>query len=155
MFKRVLKTGLINPVFFCLTSLIPLSPAAQATPLPTAQISVGGTKVNVEIAATDSSRSQGLMHRRELPDDQGMLFVFPTLDNYCFWMKNTPLPLTIAFIDEEGVILNLADMTPYSEEAHCPAWPIGYALEMKRGWFASHGISPGATLGGLPKRQSP
>ncbi len=120
--------------------------------LPTAQIQVGPHTVQAEVAATDASRSYGLMNRASLPADHGMLFVFDALGTPCFWMKNTPLPLSIAFIDPRGVIVNIADMQPHSLDTHCPAAPIAFALEMEQGWFRRHQVKAGTLVSKLPKR---
>ena len=89
------------------------------------------------------------MHRKALAPNAGMLFVFDEAAPHCMWMKNTYIPLSVAFIDAQGVIINIADMTPHSEQSHCATRPAVYALEMTQGWFAQRGIKPGAKLGGL------
>jgi uncharacterized membrane protein (UPF0127 family) len=126
--------------------------AAQAMLLPTTELSIGPHQINAEVAATDASRSYGLMNRDSLPPNHGMLFVFEHEDIHCFWMKNTPLPLSIAFINAKGQIVNIADMQPRSEAAHCPTGAVLYALEMERGWFAQNSIKAGEIITGLPKR---
>lgn len=118
--------------------------------LPTRELKLGAFTVQAEIAATPQARAQGLMYRESLPPDNGMLFVFSSPGFHCFWMKNTPLPLSIAFFDEQGSLLNLADMTPHSEASHCPAGPAAYALEMEQGWFDDRGVKPGWKLQGMP-----
>ncbi len=90
------------------------------------------------------------MGREKLLADHGMLFVFPGETTTCFWMRNTPLPLSIAFINAEGRIVNIADMQPMTETSHCPLAPIVYALEMQQGWFKDNGIKPGEQVQGLP-----
>ena len=124
------------------------APAAAQT-LPVTQLSAGMHLIRAEVAADMSSRSQGLMHRKSLAPNAGMLFVFDEAAPHCMWMKNTYIPLSVAFIDAQGVIINIADMTPHSEQSHCAARPAVYALEMTQGWFAQRGIKPGAKLGGL------
>lgn len=126
--------------------------AAQAARLllPTRELQLGPFTVQAELAATPQARAQGLMYRESLPPDHGMLFVFASPGFHCFWMKNTPLPLSIAFFDAEGTLVNLADMTPHSEGSHCPAGPAAYALEMTRGWFTDRGVKPGWKLQGMP-----
>lgn len=124
---------------------------AQSMLLPTAEILVGPQKVHVEVAATEAARTQGLMGRPSLPPNQGMLFVFEAPGSVCFWMKNTPLPLSIAFIDAAGKIINIADMQPHTLDSHCPAGPMLYALEMQQGWFRQHQIKAGALVKGLPR----
>jgi uncharacterized protein len=95
------------------------------------------------------------MWRQEMPANEGMLFVFEQPAAYCFWMKNTLLPLTAAFVADDGTIVNLADMQPGSEANHCAARPVRFVLEMHQGWFARRGIQAGARLGGPPFRQQP
>jgi uncharacterized membrane protein (UPF0127 family) len=89
------------------------------------------------------------MHRKSLAANAGMLFVFDGAALHCMWMKNTYIPLSVAFVDDQGTILNIADMQPHSEQSHCAVRPALYALEMTRGWFAQRGIKPGMKLGGL------
>lgn len=131
--------------------LAPVTGHAQSMLLPTAEITVGSQRVHVEVAATEAARSQGLMHRTSLPADQGMLFVFDGPGSVCFWMKNTPLPLSIAFISPTGKIINIADMQPHTLDSHCPAGPMLYALEMQQGWFRQHQVKAGAMVSGLPR----
>ncbi|HYG46266.1 MAG TPA: DUF192 domain-containing protein [Bordetella sp.] len=141
-----------------LAALLGTLPAAQAQPvagapqsgLPVAELSAGIHIIRAEIADTEGTRRVGLMHRQSLPDNHGMLFVFELPDLQCFWMRNTPLPLSIAFIADDGAIVNIADMAPQTDDAHCSARPVRYALEMAQGWFASHGIQAGNRIGGLP-----
>jgi hypothetical protein len=122
---------------------------AVAQNLPVTQLSAGMHLIRAEVAADFGSRSQGLMHRKSLAPNAGMLFVFDEAAPHCMWMKNTYIPLSVAFIDAQGVIINIADMTPHSEQSHCAARPAVYALEMTQGWFAQRGIKAGAKLGGL------
>src|SRR3546814_3344166 len=100
--------------------------------LPTAQLSIGSHKIQAEVAATDASRANGLMNRASLPENHGMLFVFDGPTTTCFWMKNTPLPLSIAFIDSKGMIVNIADMQPHTLDPHCPKAPVTHALEDRK-----------------------
>ncbi len=119
------------------------------TPLPEITLSIKGHKLTAEVAANDNSRTVGLMHRRMMPENRGMLFVFVYAQPQSFWMMNTYLPLSIAFIDEQGVIVNIADMKPLTTDPHPSAKPAKYALEMNQGWFAKHGIKAGARVDGL------
>lgn len=130
--------------------LVPLAASAQQALLPTAQLKIKNVTIQAEVAATEASRSYGLMNRMSLPENQGMLFVFEHVDTPCFWMKNTPLALSIAFIDPHGKITNIADMQPHSLDAHCPTAPVQYTLEMEQGWFAQHNINAGDTVKNLP-----
>jgi uncharacterized membrane protein (UPF0127 family) len=122
---------------------------AQAQPLPVTQLTVGMHAIRAEVAADMGSRMTGLMHRPSMPANAGMLFVFDETTIHCMWMKNTLIPLSVAFLDEAGTVINIADMQPHSEQSHCAARPARYALEMNRGWFASRGIKPGAAIGGI------
>lgn len=157
MHKGNTYAGLLGPAsLWILSCFVALSlfynkAQAQAERLPITELLVGSKKVAAEVAATDQSRSFGLMYRASLPPSTGMLFVFENVGQPCFWMKNTPLPLSIAFIDPHGVIVNLADMQPHSRDSHCPHGPILYALEMEQGWFASKGIGPGTHVSNLPR----
>jgi uncharacterized membrane protein (UPF0127 family) len=129
--------------------------AAQQPPLPTVQLGVGMHLIRAEVADRDAARAMGLMHRTALAANGGMLFVFEEAAVHCMWMKNTPLPLSVAFIDASGAIVNIADMQPYTEISHCAARPARFALEMARGWFAERGIRAGARLRGLEKLRLP
>ena len=118
------------------------------------ELTAGMHRINAQVAATPQERQIGLMHRKEMPQHEGMLFVFEQPAQQCFWMKNTLLPLTAAFVDDDGTIVNLADMKPQTLDSHCSAKPVRYVLEMNQGWFAKKGIKAGAKLGGAPfKRQ--
>ncbi len=112
--------------------------------LPQVALAINGHKLTAEVATDDMQRSQGLMYRRMLPENWGMLFVFPDAMPQSFWMKNTYLPLSIAFIDEHGVIVNIDDMKPLTTDPHPSLKPAKYALEMNQGWFARRGIKAGA-----------
>ena len=115
------------------------------------QLTLGGTQVNAEVADTPKERARGLMGRVSLLPDSGMLFVYPDEAPRSFWMKNTPLPLSIAFMDASGRIVHVADMVPLEEEPVPSIHPAMYALEMTKGWFGEHGVMVGQTVAGLPK----
>ena len=127
---------------------LPLAALAQA--LPVVELSAGMHRIRAEVAADYGSRMTGLMHRPSMPQGAGMLFIFEESAVQCMWMKNTLIPLSVAFIDEAGRIINIADMTPHSEQSHCASRPARYALEMNRGWFEARGLKPGIRLGGIP-----
>ena len=127
--------------------------AAQA--LPEIALEIKGHKVTAEVAGTDAARATGLMHRRMLPENRGMLFVFPQAAPQSFWMMNTYVPLSIAFIDEGGTIINIADMKPLTTDPHPSAKPAKYALEVNQGWFAKRGIKAGAKIEGLKDAPRP
>jgi uncharacterized membrane protein (UPF0127 family) len=135
---------------FLLALILAVAPAL-AQPLPSVQLNAGMHLIRAEVAADVPTRTQGLMHRKSLGQNDGMLFVFDEAAIHCMWMKNTLIPLSVAFLDERGAIINIADMQPHSEQSHCAAKPARYALEMNRGWFAQRGIKPGAKLGGLER----
>jgi len=125
-------------------------PTTAQPPLRTVQLSAGIHVIHAEVANTDATRQRGLMFRKELEANDGMLFVFEAPDMQCFWMHNTPLPLSIAFIADDGTIANIADMAPETDDTHCSKKPVRYALEMAQGWFTDHGISAGKKIDGLP-----
>jgi uncharacterized membrane protein (UPF0127 family) len=118
--------------------------------LPTVILQAGMHQIVAEVASTPEQQMVGMMMRTQMAPHEGMLFVFDDLAPRCFWMKNTLLPLTIAFIADDGTIVNLADMQPRSEQSHCAAQPVRYALEMNQGWFAKRAIGPGSKLRGTP-----
>ncbi|MCE4553570.1 DUF192 domain-containing protein [Roseateles cellulosilyticus] len=113
-------------------------------------LTAGMHVIQAEVAISPQERATGLMHRKSMPANNGMLFVFEEANPQCFWMKNTLLPLSIAFIAEDGTVVNIADMKPMDETSHCSAKPVRYALEMNQGWFAKRGIKAGSKLGGQP-----
>ena len=123
--------------------------ACADTALPEIGLAIHGHKLTAEVAATDSSRTTGLMHRRMMPENRGMLFVFAYAQPQSFWMMNTYLPLSIAYVDEQGVIVNITDMQPLTTNPYPSAKPAKYALEMNQGWFARRGIKAGARVDGL------
>ena len=124
---------------------------ALAQPLPAVELKAGMHLIRAEVAADFSSRGRGLMFRKSLGPNAGMLFIFDGPAIHCMWMKNTYIPLSVAFLDVQGTIVNIADMQPHSEESHCATRPSLYALEMEQGWFTGRGIKPGMKLGGLEK----
>lgn len=131
--------------------ILPSEGTAQAIKLPVMPLTIDAHTLRAEVAATESARNFGLMYRKYLARDHGMLFVFDTPGRPCFWMKNTPLPLTIAFIDRDGVISDLIDMAPHDLSSHCPSRPVLFALEMEQGWFEAKGIQAGQRVSGLPR----
>eukprot|EP01030_Chromulinospumella_sphaerica_P002072 gene2072-2028_t len=114
------------------------------------ELTAGMHRIYAQVALTPQERQTGLMYRKEMPAHEGMLFVFEQPSQQCFWMKNTLLPLTAAFIADDGTIVNLEDMKPQTLDSHCSAKPVRYVLEMNQGWFAKKGIKAGAKLGGTP-----
>lgn len=132
-------------VFFLLLT------SAAALAAPTIELSAGMHRIEAEVASNNAERATGLMNRPSMPVHRGMLFVFPEVGVQCFWMKNTLIPLSIAFLDDAGRIVQIADMQPQSLDNHCSAKPVRFALEMNAGWFRSRGIAPGAKINGLGK----
>lgn len=114
--------------------------------LPRLTLNAGMHLIQAQVASTPEQRSIGLMFRTEMPNHEGMLFVFEQSGQQCFWMKNTLIPLTAAFIADDGTIVNLADMQPQTLDSHCSTAPVRYVLEMNQGWFAKRGIKAGAQL---------
>jgi uncharacterized protein len=133
-----------------LALLLLLATTAAAQQLPVTQLSAGMYLIRAEIAADYGSRMTGLMNRSAMPANAGMLFIFDEVTTHCMWMKNTLIPLSVAFLDEKGAIINVEDMKPQTEDSHCARRPARYALEMNRGWFAAKGIKPGSRIGGIP-----
>lgn len=119
-------------------------------PLPTIRLNAGIHMITAEVAESADERATGLMFREQMAPNAGMLFVFPAPFAHCFWMRNTILPLSIAFIADDGTVVNIADMKPQSTDSHCADKPVRYALEMNQGWFAKRGIKPGMRLHGAP-----
>lgn len=120
--------------------------------LPTTRLTIGAHALTAEIAATDEQRTTGLMHRFSLPPDHGMLFIFEAVRPLSFYMRNTYIPLSIAFIDAQGRIVNIEDMVPHDVRTTWSARPALFALEMKKGWFAQKGIVAGTEVKGLPAK---
>jgi uncharacterized membrane protein (UPF0127 family) len=127
-----------------------LAPVASAG-MPLAELRLGMFRIEAEVAASNAARQTGLMQRTQMAAHQGMVFVFPRDARHCMWMKNTLLPLSVAFLDAEGKILNIEDMTPQTEDNHCAASAARYALEMNRGWFAARGFKAGDAVRGVDK----
>ncbi len=118
--------------------------------LPRVTLQAGMYQIDAQVAQTADQRTVGLMWRREMPAHEGMLFIFEQASPQCFWMMNTLIPLTAAFVADDGTIVNLADMQPLNTQSHCSAKPVRYVLEMNQGWFAKRGIKPGTRLTGGP-----
>ena len=122
------------------------------TNLPRVKLSAGMHQIDAQVASTHDQRMTGLMHRKEMPQHEGMLFVFEQPSQQCFWMKNTLLPLSIAFVADDGTIVNVDEMKPQTLDSHCSARPVRYVLEMNTGWFSKKGIKAGDKLAGPPFR---
>jgi uncharacterized membrane protein (UPF0127 family) len=118
--------------------------------LPTVQLQAGMHAIRAEVASTLSQQATGLMHRREMAQHEGMLFVYEEPGVHCFYMRNTLLPLSLAFIADDGTIVHIDDMKPLTLDSHCPPRPVRFVLEMNQGWFAKRNIRPGFRLSGPP-----
>jgi hypothetical protein len=127
-----------------------LAPAAHAE-LPLVELGAGMYRIEAELAHTMASRQIGLMNRRAMPAQRGMVFVFTEDARHCMWMRNTFIPLSVAFLDRDGRVLNIADMQPHTEDSHCAAGPARYALEMNQGWFAERSVGAGARIRGIER----
>lgn len=123
--------------------------------MPLIELSAGFHRIEAEVAADSQNRQVGLMNRKTMPTQRGMLFVFTEKNTHCMWMRNTFIPLSVAFLDEDGVIINIEDMQPQTESNHCAKVPARFALEMNLGWFAQRAIKPGSKLNGLAKAPRP
>ena len=133
----------------CSAALAQLTPAGQPQlNLPRTILTAGMHRIDAQVASTNAQRQIGLMHRQEMPQTEGMLFVFEQPAVQCFWMKNTLIPLTAAFVADDGTIANLADMKPLDEASHCSTQPVRYVLEMNQGWFEAKHLRAGHKLGG-------
>ncbi len=145
-YGRLLSTLKLGLVFMLACTL---SVQAQDSPnprLPSITIQAGIHLIDAEVAADIGTRAKGLMHRTKLGNNLGMLFVFEQKAQHCFWMRNTLIPLSIAFLEDDGTILNIENMQPKSEDSHCPLKATRYALEMDQGWFTKKGIAVGDRL---------
>ena len=141
--------------FFCIVAFAAIASSANAQlniGLRTIQMKVGIYSIQAEVADNPDLREVGLMNRTSLPTNSGMLFIFEQKAGNCFWMNNTKLPLSIAFIADDGKIVNIEEMQADTTNNHCPKAPIRYALEMNKGWFSERVIVPGNVIQGLPKK---
>jgi uncharacterized membrane protein (UPF0127 family) len=138
--------GTVLPVL-----LLQAGSACADQQFPVMSLTAGMYVIQAEVAANDAQRQQGLMFREKLAPNSGMVFLFNQPAQVCMWMKNTYVPLSVAFIDERGKILNIEDMQPQTTSSHCATGQATYALEMNKGWFAQKNIKPGTLVSGLPK----
>ena len=142
-----------NSLGFALMIWASSTPAQYA--MPRTELSAGMHRIEAEVAATPEHRATGLMRRNEMAQNHGMLFVFTNEARHCMWMRNTFLPLSVAFLDREGKIINIEDMQPQSEKNHCAAADARYALEMNVGWFKSRGFAKGTRIVGVERAPMP
>ena len=145
------QTAVAKSILFALMLVCATCVRAE---MPEIALRMGKHELTTEVASTGSQRSLGLMHRRMLPENRGMLFVFPDVALHAMWMMNTFVPLSVAFLDRDGVIINIEDMQPHTQTAHGAVKPAKYALEANQGWFRKRGIKPGDKVEGLEKAGS-
>jgi uncharacterized protein len=147
----------MNKLFAIALALFSTIAFAEAEPpqLPKINLSVGTRAIVVEVASIPSDRAQGLMFRKKMANNEGMLFVYPQPHITGMWMKNTLIPLSVAFIDEKGAIINIEEMKPETLDAHMAKAPAKYSLEMSSGWFKKHKLGPGTKIKGLEKAPEP
>ena len=150
--KKSHRLKFLRPLLLITLAGIALQVRAQMLEIP---LTIAGHKLTAEVAATDPERMQGLMHRRMMPEHRGMVFVFTSVSRHAMWMENTFIPLSVAFIDSDGIITNIEDMKPHTRDSHPATQPVRYALEMNVGWFARRGIKAGAKIEGLEKAPAP
>jgi uncharacterized membrane protein (UPF0127 family) len=135
-------------VAFTLLAAAAAWPQDQPQNLAATTLKVGMHSIRAQLALTPQQRQIGLMFRRDMPNHEGMLFVFDQESPQCFWMRNTLIPLSIAFLADDGTVVNLADMKPQSDDSHCSSKPVRFVLEMNQGWFAKRGVKPGTRING-------
>lgn len=133
-----------------LSATIACGQQTPQTQLQRITLTAGIHQIDTQVALTPEQHQIGLMYRTEMPQGEGMLFVFPSPSKQCFWMKNTVLPLTAAFVADDGSIVNLEDMKPQTTDSHCSLKPVRYVLEMNQGWFSKKGIKAGMKFSGPP-----
>lgn len=150
--KKFHSLSFLRPLLWLALAVAAMSARAQ---MPEITLTIAGHKLTAEVAATNPERTQGLMHRRMMPESRGMLFVFTDVSRHAMWMENTYIPLSVAFIDSDGIIANIEDMKPHTRDAHPAVKPVRYALEMNLGWFTKRGIKAGAKIEGLEKAPLP
>jgi uncharacterized membrane protein (UPF0127 family) len=135
-------------VALCFATLAPAQDGPQK--LAQVRLNAGIHNINAEVASTPQQREIGLMFRNAMPVNDGMLFVFDQPGQQCFWMRNTLIPLSVAFIADDGSVVNIDDMKPQTLDSHCSAKAVRFVLEMNEGWFAKRGIKAGSRLRGGP-----
>lgn len=145
MYQRLIALTALTACFAMPAAAQQAQMDLQRTPL-----SIGMYRIDTQLAVTPLQREVGLMFRKEMPQAEGMLFIFEQPEKQCFWMKNTILPLTAAFVADDGRIVNLADMKPQTETTHCSDEPVRYVLEMNQGWFAKKNFKKGEKISGAP-----
>lgn len=142
--SRLIALALMSLAATCLAA----DPAGKPQQLPTTTLGISFYNIKAEVAQTERQREVGLMFRNAMGPNEGMIFVFERAGQQCFWMKNTLIPLSVAFLDDSGGIVNIDEMKAETEDAHCSAKPVRYVLEMNKGWFSKRGIKEGAKITG-------
>lgn len=137
-------------ISFLTIGQLPLASAQQPQKFDVVSLTAGINLIKAEVASVPAEREQGLMFREKMAPNDGMVFVFEGPAEVCMWMKNTLLPLSVAFIDGDGKIVNIEDMQPKTLDSHCANKLVRYALEMNLGWFKQKNIKPGSKIAGLP-----
>ncbi len=140
----------IKTFILALCACLPALAQDEPQKLPAIPLSAGMHLISAEVAKTPDQRGIGLMHRKAMGANEGMLFIFEQAGQQCFWMKNTLLPLSIAFLSDDGAIVNIEDMQPQTLDSHCSLKPVRFVLEMNQGWFSKRGLKPGSVLKGAP-----
>lgn len=148
MFAKPALTALLAAAAFAASTNVL---GQQVSRFPVISLNAGMHVIKAEVAAKDADRQQGLMFRQKMGQNEGMVFIFDAPAGVCMWMKNTLIPLSVAFIDESGKIVNIEDMQPQTLDSHCARKPVRYALEMNLGWFRQKNIKPGTVIEGLPR----
>lgn len=149
MFQRFVALPALS-AFMALFLALPAQAQEPQLDLRRVKLTAGMYQIDTQLAMTPQQREVGLMFRKEMPQAEGMLFIFEQSATQCFWMKNTILPLTAAFVADDGRIVNLTDMKPQTEDSHCSEEPVRYVLEMNQGWFAKKNLKKGNKLAGAP-----
>lgn len=146
--KQINYFFFVAALFFIFSSTNMLYAQTPQTNLETMNLSAGLYRLNVQVASTFEERQTGLMWHQSMPQNQGMLFIFERPSVQCFWMKNTSIPLSAAFLHDDGTIVNILDMPPFSTDSYCSTQPVRFVLEVNQGWFEKHGITAGNRISG-------
>ncbi len=151
-FMLIYKNAMRNLFAILLLTSSSIALAQVNVGLPTIELKTGIYRIQAELADTPKAREIGLMNRTSMPNNAGMLFIFEQKAGHCFWMSNTKIPLSIAFIADDGKIVNIEEMQAETTNNHCPKAAVRYALEMNKQWFSERVIVPGTTVTGLPRK---
>lgn len=149
---RQLPAALATVVAAMLAVSVAAAQPAQSGALRTTKLTAGLHVITAEVADSDPARMRGLMFRASLAPNHGMFFIFESKTIHCMWMRNVPIGLAVAFIDDDGSIVNIEEMQPQTEVSHCARRPVRYALEMEKGWFSKRGIKEGQKLAGVGQK---